>query len=142
MRCRCASNRSDRSCSDVVAMTETLSRPGRCQSNPRLRRRLYFDHFAQSHHATSADWFLLTSPGTADNCWSRSESARRSSEASLGPARWVAGLTWSTAVANVVASGPTLPSGVAAAPRMVQWRGGAAAGACSVPRWSSCRSGS
>jgi hypothetical protein len=64
------------------------------------------------------------------------------SEASLGPARWVAGLTWSTAVANVVASGPTLPSGVAAAPRMLQWRGGAAAAACSVPRWSSCRSGS
>jgi hypothetical protein len=25
MRCRCASNRSDRSCSDIVVMAETLS---------------------------------------------------------------------------------------------------------------------
>ena len=65
-----------------------------------------------------------------------------SSEASLGPPRWVAGLTWSTAVADMVASGPTLSSGVAAAPRMPGGRGGAAAGACSVSRWSSCRSGS
>src|SRR6185369_17919801 len=58
-----------------------------------------------------------------------------SSEASLGPPRWVAGLTWSTAVADMVASGPTLSSGVAAAPRMPGGRGGAAAGACSVSRW-------